>query len=212
MYLVARNRRPSRESDADAGSARATTPPAPEGDPLEAEVIELYGEHAASMLRYAALMTESAETAQDAVQEAFLRYVALRGSGEEVRSPRAWLLRVMRNYLLDVAKQSRSRVHVCIEEAHGRAAQSAAGNREALLAQVTDMLPSLLSARELESLRLRAEGFSYAEIAEVLDISAGTVGAMLTRAHSKIRRALASGNESTREALRGRPKEVPDAP
>lgn len=164
------------------------------------------------MLRYAALMTESAETAQDAVQEAFLRYVAFRGSGEEVRSPKAWLVRVMRNYLLDMARQSRSRVHVSLEEAHGRAAHTAAGGRDGLLAHVADMLPSLLSARELECLRLRAEGFGYAEIAEVLDISAGTVGAMLTRAHSKIRRALTAGNEPARDALGGRPKEVPDAP
>jgi DNA-binding CsgD family transcriptional regulator len=44
-----------------------------------------------------------------------------------------------------------------------------------------------LTSRELECLRLRAEGLSYAEIADELDIRLGTVGAMLARVNEKLR-------------------------
>lgn len=44
-----------------------------------------------------------------------------------------------------------------------------------------------LAPRELECVRLRAEGLSYAEIAEVLNIRSGTVGALLSRAFQKCR-------------------------
>ena len=44
-----------------------------------------------------------------------------------------------------------------------------------------------LTCRELECLRLRAEGLSYAEIGSVLGIRCGTVGALLARLHDKLR-------------------------
>jgi DNA-directed RNA polymerase specialized sigma24 family protein len=50
-------------------------------------------------------------------------------------------------------------------------------------------LRRLLSPRERECVELRAEGFSYAEIAGIMDLRPGTVGATLARAHRKFRRA-----------------------
>jgi RNA polymerase sigma factor (sigma-70 family) len=48
-------------------------------------------------------------------------------------------------------------------------------------------LTSILSARELDCLRLRGEGLSYAEIGDVLGITTGTVGALLSRVYRKLR-------------------------
>jgi RNA polymerase sigma-70 factor (ECF subfamily) len=56
-------------------------------------------------------------------------------------------------------------------------------------------LTKLLAPRELECVRLRAEGLKYEEIADVLDLRQGTVGATLARAHRKIRRALGLNQE-----------------
>jgi DNA-directed RNA polymerase specialized sigma24 family protein len=47
-----------------------------------------------------------------------------------------------------------------------------------------------LAPRELECVRLRAEGLNDAEIAEVLSIRSGTVGALLSRALGKCRALL----------------------
>jgi RNA polymerase sigma-70 factor (ECF subfamily) len=51
-------------------------------------------------------------------------------------------------------------------------------------------LSKLLAPRELDCVRLRVEGLNYDEIAEVLNMRQGTVGATLARAHKKIRRVL----------------------
>jgi DNA-directed RNA polymerase specialized sigma24 family protein len=64
-----------------------------------------------------------------------------------------------------------------------------AGSPETLAAR-TEMIREIaarLSGRELECLRLRAEDLTYSEIAQRLQICSGTVGALLTRAHRKIR-------------------------
>ncbi len=202
---------PAREPSREAADA-VPVAPAPTADPLESEIVGLYTEHAPALLRYAAMFTWSNETAQDAVQEAFLRYVMFRSGGNDVRSPKAWLVRVMRNYLLNVVRHSKAHSHVGIEEAHGQSGQSSedTGGRE--LSELAGLLPSLLSPRELECVRLRGEGFSYAEIGGILDIRPGTVGALLARVHSKLRKALSAGEQQRRRRVHDEPSEVPYAP
>jgi RNA polymerase sigma factor (sigma-70 family) len=69
-------------------------------------------------------------------------------------------------------------------------------------------LARVLAPRELECVRLRAEGLSYDEIAQVLDLRQGTIGATLARAHKKVRRALGYAEE-TRERTAPEPVTVP---
>jgi DNA-directed RNA polymerase specialized sigma24 family protein len=63
--------------------------------------------------------------------------------------------------------------------------------------RVSDLLQGLrqigLSRREMECVRLRAEDLRYEEIAQVLGLQAGTVGALLARAHEKMRKAAGAG-------------------
>jgi RNA polymerase sigma factor (sigma-70 family) len=47
---------------------------------------------------------------------------------------------------------------------------------------------SKLSTRELECVRLRAEGFDYKEISAIMNVRSGTVGGLLTRALKKFRK------------------------
>jgi DNA-directed RNA polymerase specialized sigma24 family protein len=54
--------------------------------------------------------------------------------------------------------------------------------------QTAREIAACLSERELECLQLRTEGLSYEEIGEAMAVRIGTVGAMLSRAHEKIRR------------------------
>jgi DNA-binding CsgD family transcriptional regulator len=66
----------------------------------------------------------------------------------------------------------------------------------------------LLSPRELECFRLRAEGLRYQEIAEVMVLRAGTVGALLARVQRKIREE----NEASQRAAVFVERELPHAP
>jgi DNA-binding NarL/FixJ family response regulator len=52
--------------------------------------------------------------------------------------------------------------------------------------QMAREIAARLTDREMDCLRLRAQGSGYAEIAETLGIRIGTVGALLARAQKKL--------------------------
>jgi RNA polymerase sigma-70 factor (ECF subfamily) len=79
--------------------------PSESGEPLatgiEREIHDIYAKEAPSMLRYAFAVAGTREAAQDAVQEAFLRFFVVWSAGQEIRCPKAWLFRVLHNHALD---------------------------------------------------------------------------------------------------------------
>lgn len=170
---------PSTLAEPQAGSLPAT---------LEHEVARIYEEHSAKLSYYAASFVQDPETAHDAVQEVFLRYVIERRYGREIENPRAWLYRVLRNYLLDRRKAAVNR-EVLTENLDRIACSQRSPEGILDRSETAQGLAELLSGREFDCLRLRAEGLEYAEIADVLGIRIGTVGALLSRAQKKTRRA-----------------------
>ena len=175
-------------------SDEATAPSAceelqPEDD-LEMDVARAYDEYASGLFRYAVVIVRHREAAQDAVQEVFLRYFVARSQGQRIVSPKAWLYRVLRNYLLDSLKSSSVKREIGMEEVRqvidiGQNPEVSYHHRE-----LARRVSSLLAPRELECLRLRNEGFGYEEIASILSVQTGTVAALLARGQKKIRKAL----------------------
>jgi RNA polymerase sigma-70 factor (ECF subfamily) len=157
---------------------------------LEVEVAQAYAEFAVGLLRYALLTMRNHEAAQDAVQEAFLRFFIARSQGQRIQTPRAWLYRVLRNHILDSLRSSAVKREVGIDQVRqvidARQDPEMSYHHRELARKVT----ALLAPRELECLRLRNEGFGYEEIAGILCLSAGTVAALLSRGQKKIRKAL----------------------
>jgi len=156
---------------------------------IEQEMAGLYESEAPGVLRYAAKLAGNQATAQDALQEAFFRLFIARSAGQTIQSPKAWLFRVIRNYLLD-QKKSPSRNEVSLESALSLASpfqHPESGYTHSDLLRRTMQIG--LSARETECVRLRAEGLCYEDIGAVLGVRMGTVGALLARAHEKIRQA-----------------------
>ena len=159
-------------------------------DELELEVAQAYEEYATGLLRYALVTTRNREAAQDAVQEVFLRYFVARCRGQIIQTQKPWLYRVLRNYLLDCLKSSSAihetgmeAVHLIVDEQQN---PEVSYHHRDLARRVR----ALLAPRELECLRLRNEGFGYEEIADILCVSPGTVGALLSRGQKKIRKSL----------------------
>lgn len=170
--------------------------PATEGSPateLEREVAEAYRQHAAELLVYAASLAPDTDLARDAVQEAFLRYFVERTYGRVVENCRAWLYRVVHNYLLDRKDAAQTKREVFTVNA-GEVPDGRLGPEATLQqAETAKEITSLLSRRELDCLRLRADGLSYTEIGAVLDMRPGTVSAHLTRVHVKLREVTSDG-------------------
>ena len=169
-------------SASEAASTRAHLNP-------ESEVIDLYQQNAAGLVRFAEGLVRDREMAQDALQEVFLRYFVARNSGQEIQNGKSWLYRVLRNYLLDRVKEAAFKNKASLEEAE-TIPDVSDPEQEYLRAFTRKQILEVLAPRELECLQLRAEGFDYKEIAQILSIRSGTVGATLARALSKIRKAL----------------------
>ncbi len=148
-------------------------------------------------MRYAATMTGDRTIMEDGVQEALLRYFIARTGGQHFENPRTWLFRVLRNYVIDCNRRLKSAHMVNLEAADQipdsrRAADITCQQNEGLRCAL-----SSLSYREHECIQLRLDGFSYDEIAHILQIRPGTVGALLTRAFGKIRKTGILSEETT---------------
>lgn len=135
------------------------------------------------------------QSAQDVVQEAYLRafkfFDGFRGG-----DARPWLLGIVRNACFTWLGQS-GRNHVEFdEERDSEAPEQASNNPQQLLerklerAQVNAAIATLSPLfREVLILR-ELEELSYEEIAQVIDIPVGTVMSRLSRARAMLRAAL----------------------
>lgn len=156
---------------------------------VEAEVVRLYEANSTGLFRYAFVLAKNREAARDVVQETFLRYFVERSAGRAVERPRAWLFQVLRNLTLDWLKASACRRSVTLEEMGDRADRSQNPESDCSAGEMSRQLWAMLSPREQECIRLRAEGLRYEEIAGVLGVRTGTVGALLARVQKKFREA-----------------------
>lgn len=162
--------------------------PGPTPNDAGVATIAVYEEFGPAMLRYAGQSAASADEARDAVQEVFLRYFVEQRHGRVIDNPRAWLYQVLRNYILDCAKAAPSQREIPTADLESLGAQQQ-DNPEELVqrSQAAREIAQALSNREFTCLALRGEGLSYSEIAQVMDICTGTVGALLSRAQIKLR-------------------------
>jgi RNA polymerase sigma-70 factor (ECF subfamily) len=148
----------------------------------------LYTELGGEFLSYAVSVARDEEVARDALQEVFMRYFVALCGGEGIRSPRAWIYKVLHNYLMDRMKDPRSSesslntAAVCSQDIEA----------ECLRDEVMALVRTSLTEREYACIRLRTEGLGYEEIATELRVKSGAVGAVISRAMHKLRKAIAS--------------------
>lgn len=187
----------------DTGSrvARAQAPPE---DPtvrarFERDVLPLLPNLYGAALR----LTRNPQDAEDLVQETYLR--AYRGFAgfEEGTNLRAWMYRILMNTFINTyRKRQREPVTVGddeIEDWYLFDRLGGSGVEASAESEVLERLPDEDVQRALEALpenfRMAVlladvEGFSYKEIAEILDIPIGTVMSRLHRGRKALQKAL----------------------
>lgn len=131
--------------------------------------------------------------AEDITQEAFLRLYRCLDKGEPVENVRPWIFRVAHNLALNEQK-SRKYVsnldspawdHLCRTHHDPGPDPEQSVLDEEKFKRLRSAL-SKLSTQQRQCLLLRAEGFRYREITEVLGISTSTVAEFLRRAIGKL--------------------------
>jgi RNA polymerase sigma factor (sigma-70 family) len=149
----------------------------------------LYKSHGAELLRFAWHRLGRLEDAEDAVQSAFLSAHRALSDGEDVREPRAWLFRILRNECLTrIAMTKRRGPHTTLEEWHEDASPGVEEQVErrdefdtavALLASLPDPQRDALVLREWV-------GLSAIETADVIESTPQGVDALVYRARKAL--------------------------
>lgn len=153
---------------------------------------ELVRRHQGPLFGHARGLGIDRDTAEDLVQDAFVRaYTRL----DDCRDPERfglWLFRIFRHLCLDHVKNIRRR-SVPVEDVVLRA-EDGQPERDAILAELREDLSRHLAAlpsdlREAFLLK-HHDGMSYQEMAEVTDASPGTLRMRVHRAREALREAL----------------------
>jgi len=155
--------------------------------------------HLAAGYNLARWLTRNDHDAEDVVQEAYLR--ALRAFDRyRGGDPRSWLLTIVRNTCYTWLRQNRRSEPAptgdSADDAWAEIPADPAGEPEAqfirnadtrLLREALEQLPA--EFREAFVLR-ELEGFSYKEIADIVDVPLGTVMSRLARARKQLQQSL----------------------
>jgi RNA polymerase sigma-70 factor, ECF subfamily len=148
-----------------------------------------------SLYSFARWLARDETTAEDLVQETYLKALRSFSSFTPGTNFKAWMFRILRNTFLN-ARQAALRWEPLDEgEANEPAAPAEETPESRLLsrARTDEVVRALetLPSRTREILLLReAEELSYAELAEVLELPVGTVMSRLFRARSALRAAI----------------------
>jgi len=158
-------------------------------------VLALYDREHLAIRRYLHFLGISPDLVEESIQEAFLRlHKHLLADGDQTNL-RAWLFRVARNAALNELQAAHHRLTDPLDSSEaGQFRDESSSPEERLLGreqqeQVQRAVGELNDAQR-QCLVLRAQGFRYREIAEVLGLSVSTVGEHVQRGLSKIRESL----------------------
>lgn len=155
--------------------------PAPDRTRIEPYLDRLFG--------YAISLTGQRETAQDLLHEAVVRVLAARRIPEEERAYRAWLFRIVHNLFVDSLRRRRAAVEKAVADPEPALDWPELQQQEQSLINVLTVRAALtrlsLAHREILAL-IDIAGFTYAEVAEQLEIPCGTVMSRVSRAREAL--------------------------
>lgn len=164
---------------------------------LEQNVVLVYEALRTQVYQYLAATFGDPAEAEDITQETFLRLFVHWSSGKTIAENRlrSWIFRVAHNLAIDRTRSTKFIQDLGSEEYNsavlqlpddGKDPEETLLDRERFSAIRKGL--ALLSRQESRCLHLRAEGFCYREIAEILNISSSTVTEFLRRAVRKMAR------------------------
>ena len=159
------------------------------------DLTQLFQQYYGSLVRMLHRRTGDRDRAEELAQETFARAVAAPPD-----NPRPWLFAVALNLVREdgrrSVRQERRLELLRNEDAPAATRPDAEFERREATAMVQAAL-TMLGDRDREALLLKAEGFSYDEIAATLGLAKGAVGTTLARARRRL-------VEAYRAAGRGR--------
>jgi RNA polymerase sigma-70 factor (ECF subfamily) len=155
---------------------------------------ELVRRHAAKARRVARAVLGNPDDADDAAQDGFLLALRHLGRYDPARPFGPWLLRIVANAATDRRRRRRVRTVEAIAPtmpASGPAPDHEA-DRRAMHAALEEALGTLPERQRVAVVLFDVEGYTHAEVAEVLGIPVGTVRSHVFHARRALRQALSA--------------------
>lgn len=162
---------------------------------IEDRMVRLFDQIRVPLLRYLSAFPLALPDAEDVVQEAFLSLFQQLQRGKSHHNVGGWLFRAAHNLAVKKSMRSRNGLHkpgsfsggeeLIIDPAPNPEDQFVLNQRHKRLMSVVRALPE----QHRFCLYLRAEGLRYREIAEILDMSLGSVALALGRSLAHLSRA-----------------------
>ncbi|MEN6351357.1 MAG: sigma-70 family RNA polymerase sigma factor [Syntrophomonas sp.] len=162
---------------------------------------EFFNQEYPSLFRYALFLTGEGESAEELCQEAFLRWFTLPDQ-QTIEYPRAWLKRVLSHLAVNYFRRQklRSRLETVIDPE--KIESTVAMENDIQRLEVEDII-SRLPWRDQMLLKMKTAGITYKEMAEILNISIGSVGTLLSRAMERFRHEYQEKEGSKENEMRG---------
>ena len=140
-------------------------------------VDSLYKDYVDDLFSYALGFGFDKQTAMDAIHDVFCRVCIREKEVQEIQNPKFYLLRALRNQLIDTYKLKRNYSEVLTGEI-----------TDELPSQKVDEILSILTERQREIIYLRyMQECSYEEIAEIMQISVPACRKLLYRTLLKLK-------------------------
>ncbi|MEQ6121101.1 sigma-70 family RNA polymerase sigma factor [Reichenbachiella sp. MALMAid0571] len=164
--------------------------------------------HIDAMYNFAFRLTHDEDDAKDLIQDTFLKSYRFINSFQKGTNAKAWLFRILKNsFINDFRKKSKEPAKVDYQEVEGYYNSEKANSNittDLRIDTIKDMMGDEIS-NALNSLAVDfrtviilcdVEGFTYEEMAKILDIPIGTVRSRLHRARNLLKEKLQSYAQS----------------
>jgi RNA polymerase sigma factor (sigma-70 family) len=151
----------------------------------------MYRSHVQDVFRYSLMVLRNPDDAEEVAQTTFLKAYRAFQRGERPRSARHWLIAIAHNTCRTRLRDAKRRPQeVALEEGWFEATQSETDDEHVNPKELVRALGALTLNQRAALVMRELEGRSYAEIADVLQVSASAVETLLFRARRALREQL----------------------
>jgi RNA polymerase sigma factor (sigma-70 family) len=150
----------------------------------------LYRTHVQDVYRYALMVLRNRADAEDVAQTTFLKAYRAMEKGDRPRHPRKWLITIAHNTCRTRMRDAKRRPQEVSLERQIADTAAIRTNEDVDVGELVHALGALSFNQRSALVMRELEGRSYAEIAEVLDLSSSAVETLLFRARRAIREQL----------------------
>jgi RNA polymerase sigma-70 factor (ECF subfamily) len=153
---------------------------------------ELVNRYSAQARRVARSVLNDTDDGDDAAQDAFLSALKNLGRYDPSRPFGPWLMRIVANAAVDRRRRKKVRAVEALSPATptSRSGPASETDRRAMLSVLEEALKRLPERQRVAVVLFDVEGYSHAEIAEIISVPQGTVRSDVFHARRALRTAL----------------------